>query len=180
MNLQWQPPNLNQRPLLEYLTRGLPTCPKTERNLPQLGIAQIAEPSWVDSRPTTERISTRLIEVVKNSRYILDMEDDWDEEGSPGFLETTWKRATDFVLQVALSFRRQPSGFWVEPPRILPGPIGSIDIHWKTSKRELLINVPANPKEPADYYGSGSATDVIKGKLETSAKNEWILVWLTR
>ena len=132
------------------------------------------------SKPTTERISIRLIEAVENSRYILDLEDDWDEEGSPRFQKTTWKRATDFVLQVVSSFRRQPGGFWVEPPRILPGPKGSIDIHWKTSKRELLINVPEDTGEPADYYGSGGLTDIIKGKLEISVKNEWILTWLTR
>lgn len=89
-------------------------------------------------------------------------------------------RATHFVRQVALSFRQQPTGFWIEPPRILPGPKGSIDIHWKTSKRELLINVPEDDTVPADYYGSGGATDIIKGKLETTAKNEWILAWLTR
>ncbi|MBS1808685.1 MAG: hypothetical protein JST84_10880 [Acidobacteria bacterium] len=178
MNLQLQRTSLNRGGMPEYLTRGISPWQRAERNLPQTGRSQNAVVAY--SKPATARISIRLKEAIERSRYILDLEDDWDEEGSPGFQETTWKRATDFILQVAISFRQQPHGFWIEPPRILPGPKGSLDIHWKTSKRELLINVPENMSEPADYYGSGGRTDIIKGKLETSAKNEWILTWLTR
>jgi hypothetical protein len=54
------------------------------------------------------------------------------------------------------------------------------DIHWKTSKRELLINIPASKEEPAGYYGCGSLQDAIKGRLDTQLPNEWILLWLTR
>jgi hypothetical protein len=110
---------------------------------------------------------------------MLDLKDDWDEEGSPGYKESTWYRAIQFIRNVSASFR-QSAGFWVEPPRILPGPEGSIDIHWKTSKRELLINIPESDEEPADYYGCGSLQDAIKGKLDTSLPNEWILLWLMR
>lgn len=120
-----------------------------------------------------------LAEAIHASRSILDLEDDWDEEGSPGYKEATWNRAAEFVKDVALAFH-QRSGVWVDPPRILPGPEGSIDIHWKTSKRELLINIPEHDEEPADYYGCGDPKDTIKGKLDTSLPNEWILMWLTR
>ncbi len=172
---------LTQTELPDYLTRGLArfSLRKPVGNLPQADVAGGEGMDATYSRPTTERISTRLADAIRASRYILELEDDWDEEGSPRFNEATWKRATNFVRQIALSYR-QSAGIWIDPPRILPGPKGSIDIHWKTSKRELLINVPENDTVPADYYGSGSATDIIKGKLETSTKNEWILAWLTR
>lgn len=180
MSIQVQKQILAQRGLPDYLTSGISSWQKQLSNLPQSGILQVATAPTIYSRATTQRISTRLAEAIRASRYILDLEDDWDEEGSPRFNEATWQRATNFVKQVVSSFRQQPNGFWVDPPRILPGPKGSIDIHWKTSKRELLINVPENLSEPADYYGSGGSMDIIKGKLETSAKNEWILTWLTR
>lgn len=179
MNLQLQKPGLNQRELSDYLTRGIFSRSSPGIKLPQSG-SNWTTPS-VNPRKIDKPILTRrLNDVIEASRCILDLEDDWDEEGSLRFSEATWIRATHFVKQVALSFRQQPNGFWVDPPRILPGPKGSIDIHWKTSKRELLINIPEDKKEPADYYGSGGLTDIIKGKLETSAKNEWILAWLTR
>jgi hypothetical protein len=130
--------------------------------------------------PVSGRISSRIAEVIESSRKILDLKDDWDEEGSPGYKESTWNRATQFVRDTSLSFRRG-AGFWVDPPRITPGPKGSIDIHWRTSKRELLINIPESDEEPAAYYGSGGANDIIKGKLDTSSqRNFWILTWLTR
>lgn len=132
------------------------------------------------ARPIAHHIiSSRIAEAIKASRRILDLKDDWDEEGSSGYEESTWKRAKDFVVKVTTSFH-QSRGFWVDPPRILPGPQGSIDIHWKTSMRELLINIPESKEEPADYYGCGSLQDAIKGKLDTQLPNEWILLWLTR
>ncbi len=134
----------------------------------------------IQTRSRSKRISSRIAEAIQSSRSILDLEDDWDEEGSPGYKEFVWNRATQFVKNTSLSFR-QDAGFWVDPPRILPGPKGSIDIHWRTSRRELLINIPENDEEPADYYGSGGANDIIKGKLDTSSQqNIWILAWLTR
>ena len=130
--------------------------------------------------PVSDSISVRIAEVLESSREILELKDDWDEEGSPGYKESTWNRAAQFIKDTSLSFHRD-AGFWVDPPRVLPGPEGSIDIHWRTSKRELLINIPENDEEPADYYGSGGANDIIKGKLDTSSQqNFWILAWLTR
>ena len=178
MNLQLQKTSLNLGELPESL-RGNPAWSKPISKLPQSGVSWATASPAANSRSKLDRISTRLAVAIRASRYILDLEDNWDEEGSLRFNEGTWIRATHFVKQVALSFR-QSSGIWVDPPRILPGPKASIDIHWKTSKRELLINIPEDKKEPADYYGSGGLTDIIKGKLETSAKNEWILAWLTR
>ena len=120
-----------------------------------------------------------LAEAIHASRSILDLQDDWDEEGSSGYREATWQRAAEFVKDVASAFQQRGGG-WVDPPRILPGPEGSIDLHWKTAKRELLINIPARDEEPADYYGCGDAKDTVKGKLDTALPNEWILLWLTR
>ena len=120
-----------------------------------------------------------LAEALRTSRSILDWPDDWDDEGSPRFRESTWQRATEFVKLAAMAFQ-QRFGVWIEPPRILPGPAGSIDLHWRAAERELLINIPERDEAPADYYGSGDAQDAVKGKLNTALPNEWILLWLTR
>jgi hypothetical protein len=59
---------------------------------------------------------------------------------------------------------------------ILPGPYGSIDLHWRTPKRELLINVPDDAEGPASYYGDDreeGTGNAIRGKnLDTSADSE--------
>lgn len=145
----------------------------------QRRLQTVGRPIPFQERPAPKRISSRIAEAIQSSRYILALKDDWDEEGSKNYEETTWSRSVNWVKEAALTFRKQ-RGLWVEPPRILPGPEGSIDIHWKTAKRELLINVPENLQEPADYYGCGDPKDTLKGKLDTSLSNEWILVWLMK
>ena len=118
-----------------------------------------------------------VLDAIRESRRILELEDDWDDEGSPGYTESTWKRATDFLLNDSLRLW-QEYRIRVEVPRILPGPDGSIDIHWRVNQRELLINIPASEGELASYYGDDQADGIIKGTLKTSARNQWLMMWL--
>jgi hypothetical protein len=140
------------------------------------------EPQTVESKyaaPDEDRLSLdpSISEAIESSRRILSLEDNWDEEGSIAYRESTWTRATHFIQNVTVNHWRI-SKSWVIPPRILPGPEGSIDIHWRTPGKELLINVPADEDISAGYYGSGNTKDTIKGKLDTSLPNLWILAWL--
>lgn len=128
-------------------------------------------------------INPELSDAIQASRAILELNDDWDSDGSPGYSEATLNRATTFLL---ISARR----YWddhqkkLPAPRILPGPDGSIDLHWKTPQRELLINIPADPAAPAGYYGDDKedgSENAIRGKrLNTSLYSEWIIAWLMR
>ena len=78
------------------------------------------------------QLNHTLAEAMRASRRLLDLADDWDEEGSPSFREATWRRATEFVKLAAGAFQ-QRFGVWVEPPRILPGPEGSImEQNWRS------------------------------------------------
>jgi len=130
-------------------------------------------------RRNRQVISPSILAAIEASRSILDLPDNWDEEGSPSYAESTWERATIFI-KVTTSAYRRIVGSWIEPPKITPGPDGSIDIRWKSAKRTLLINIPANKDDIADFYGDDKATDIIKGTLDTSSSNQWILMWLTR
>lgn len=125
-----------------------------------------------------EQLIPEIIRAIEAARNILDRTDDWDGEGSVGYAESTWNRATEFLKSSAFALKVH-SDRETEAPRILPGPEGSIDLHWKTDTHELLINIPAAHEEPADFYGDSGSSNWIKGKLDTSAQNEWILMWLT-
>jgi hypothetical protein len=51
-------------------------------------------------------------------------------------------------------------------PDITGGPDGSIDIHWKGEGYEVLLDVPADPLIPANYYADdGNYGAQVKGKL---------------
>ena len=109
---------------------------------------------------------------------MLDLADDWDGEGSPGYEETTWQRAVDFLVRNAARLYAE-YGVLIEGPKIRKGPRGSIDLHWRTPTRELLLNVPADVDALADYYGDdGAGGHVIKGTLNPTEENAWLLMWL--
>ncbi|MBI4661430.1 MAG: hypothetical protein HY735_21620 [Verrucomicrobia bacterium] len=67
----------------------------------------------------------------------------------------------------------------IPPPKILPGPDGSIDVHWKTKTCELLVNVPAGSNQRADFYGDDYGSLRIKGTIDPENPSSGLLFWLT-
>ncbi len=124
-----------------------------------------------------------ILEAIEQSKNILTFKDDWDGEGSPAYKAATWQRAAAFLRHSALQLW-QAHQVILDVPKILPGPVGSIDLHWKTDRRELLINIPEALDEPANFYGDDSvSTDhllgqMVKGILDTSKDSQWLLMWL--
>lgn len=129
--------------------------------------------------PSVPRISVRIADAVESSRRILELPENWDEEGSPAYAYQTWERAAQFVVQTAIA-QRKKSGVWVDPPKITPGPDGSIDVRWKVPYRSALINFPAAETEPIQFFGSDGEIESIRGTLDLSTPNQWILMWLMR
>jgi hypothetical protein len=132
--------------------------------------------------PSASEINS-LKEAIDKSRSILQLKDNWDDAGSVRYSESTWNRAQFFLMSNALRLWRSHRRCFAAP-RILPGPEGSIDLHWKTADRELLINVPARLEGSISYYGDdkGEGTkNAIRGKnLESSTDAEWIFLWLMK
>jgi len=133
--------------------------------------------SGLDSPVPPELAS--LAQTLNRSGELLELADDWDEQGSPGYQESTLERARHFVWTSALRLW-EAFELSIDIPRILPGPDGSIDIHWKHGQRQLFANVPADDDKPATYYGDDRSQNVVKGSLDTSAQQEWLLLWLTK
>ena len=124
-----------------------------------------------------------VLDVIRAARAEIPSDDNWDEQGSPGYSESTWHRVEKFLIGNALHFlRRHRTCF--PPPEISPGPNGSIDLFWRTNKRELLINVPADFQRLPSYYGDDreeGTENAIRGKkMNESADNDWIFLWLTK
>ena len=117
--------------------------------------------------------------LIESSRKMLELEKDWDGEGAIPIAESTWQRAVDFLRGAASTLWRKYN-LQLESPTIVPASDGSIDLHWKLSRRELLINVPSGQGQWADYYGDNKqGGNVVKGNLDTAAPNHWLFVWLT-
>jgi hypothetical protein len=116
---------------------------------------------------------------VERSRSILLLENDWDGEGSIGYAENTWLRATRF-LECGASALAERCEVDLPVPRIGPGPEGSIDLHWHWPGRELLVNVPPTEDEPITFYGDdGAGVAAIRGEVAKCSSNLWLMEWLT-
>ncbi len=136
-----------------------------------------SSPTQVTGSTNAPRIQ-RMEQAIQEARWILDLWDDWDDQGSPGYAEATWQRAIDFLMKNTLALW-EDFGVHVDPPNIDPGPNGSIDLHWQTDGYELLINVPADTNTPVAHYGDNRAGRITKGPLDLSAPNHLLLLWLT-
>jgi hypothetical protein len=120
---------------------------------------------------------TTLLQAIESSRELLNLPEDWDEAGSPPIEEATWRKATEFLKRhTGLLYAKY--GIVLPTPRIAPGPDGSLDFHWKTGRRELLLNVPRGD-EPASFYGDSYGTNSIKGQLDVRAFDPGLFTWLT-
>lgn len=115
--------------------------------------------------------------VLLKSRQILELKDDWDGQGSPGYTKMVWERAYKFVMHSAIEALKGYSVV-IQAPKILPGPDGSIDIHWKTDTRELLVNIPKSSNELAQFYGDDYGSLQIKGTIDPDNPSSALLMWL--
>ena len=114
---------------------------------------------------------------ITASKSILELEDDWDDQGSPRYAEATWQRAADFLVRQA-GFARANLGRELPVPKILPGPKASIDLHWKLAGFELLVNIPSDAAQPATFCGDDYRNSCIRGNLNPAEEIRGLVVWL--
>ncbi|MCP4697502.1 MAG: hypothetical protein GY862_11710, partial [Gammaproteobacteria bacterium] len=111
----------------------------------------------------------KIAESIEESKYILELEKDWDGEGGEKYSYSTWFRAIDFLTKYA-GWALNAFGHIIDNPEIFHSENSSIDMLWKTKKYRLLINFPADSTIPASFYGDDFKFDKIKGTFEPSEK----------
>ena len=107
-----------------------------------------------------------VFDAIEKSRYILKLEDNWDDEGSPKYDFDTWKRSVLFVANYSKLIYERFSKV-ILAPQIYHSIKGSIDLLWKNSNYQLLINIPSGNK-PAKFYGDNYDLDNIEGTFDPS------------
>ena len=141
--------------------------------------AHTEQPRWFLRKlsPATPALYP-LDEIIEASRAILELELDEDEAQAP-YAEETWTRAVEFLRRNA-KWIWDTLGLVVDLPEILPGPDGSIDLHWDYPGYEMLINIPADPTNKAGFYGDDRGEIQIKGSFDPRSHNYGVLLWLAR
>lgn len=123
-------------------------------------------------------VNLGLADEVADSQSLLELEDDWDGEGSPGYREQTWQRAIALLLAIASRLQETPH-LRLSAAEIMPGSYGNIDFELRTSDRMLLCSVPPDQESPVRYYGHDvSRRNTTKGMLDLDSSTQWLAGWL--
>jgi len=150
-----------------------------ESGADQVGLRWPVEEPPSEHRPPPRTECTPLLEAVYSSVHLLELPEDFDQEGSPGYSAETWRRAIGFLLSLAGALHERDA-IALPRPKILPAGAGSIDLHWKSSQYELLVNVPANPQLPVEYYGDNARGQMpIESHCPATAPDRKLVAWVS-
>ena len=129
----------------------------------------------------TFKLPFQLIDLrdeIEKSKYLLTLEEDWDDEGGRPVSFDTWKAGINLLIE-NISYIFQKTGIILDTPKINPGPEDSIDLLWRNEKYRLLINVPSNLDRQIECYGDdNSGGNSIKVKFKPSSLQRSWVVWL--
>lgn len=138
-------------------------------------LAYIKRKRHIISSDFEEKINQRI-------DHISSLEANWDEEGGIPYNQDPLDRMKSFVLNLKKElFERYniPLTF----PYILPGPEGSIDIHWKNNQFTLLINIPNIANEEITIAGYENKfhnrRNVIKRSTDYQSALRELLLWFS-
>ena len=113
-------------------------------------------------------------DVVGAAHGLLELRANWDGEGSERVDIAAWSQAVSFTLRV----QGRLSGRTAKP-RFGVGSEGSVDVHWRGERGELLINFPSRAKGAPKYYGDNTEGGKIYGLLSVTSATE-IARWVGR
>ena len=106
----------------------------------------------------------------ETKKRLLALEEDWDGDGAPAYQEESIEAAADFLYELV----EKSEVLEATRVRILPASEGSIDLHWKSPRFELLVNF--RPDGSVSYYGDDYCENSIQGK--TRPKPGFIACWM--
>jgi hypothetical protein len=139
---------------------------------------RVPAPYFVSANPPQhqfDREMEKVEEEIRSSRYIIGLQNDYQEEDFVPYAETTWKRAIGFFRRMAIH-AISCRFFDVKLPIVGPAGNGSIDIFWELPDRTLLINFPAGDV-PATYYGVKPGSE-ISGRIDPNFARPELILWL--
>lgn len=82
-------------------------------------------------------------EIIKESEFILTLEDNWDDEWAKWFSEDLWNKSVS-IIKTIYSKLPWKITFDLVRPNILPTINWEIDISWRHEDYSILIEIPQN------------------------------------
>ena len=119
-----------------------------------------------------------LVQEIEASKFILNLNENWDENGALPISPILYETAICFLQNYA-TFISKKYKTVIETPSINPVKNGSIDLEWHTSNVQLLINIrdTQNAYFYGDYYNNDSP---IKGSVSVKTVEPFFAAWMLK
>ena len=119
-----------------------------------------------------------ILKVIDESKSLLSLGDNWDEEGALAIPKDIWNRAINFLKNYS-EYILHDKATIIKAPQINPCRDGSIDMSWRTPKARMLINFKNDGSDLAHYYGDYyNSINSIKGYVKTDEIQEFLATWM--
>ena len=106
-----------------------------------------------------------LLSVFKESESILELENDWDDNGSLKYEIQTWKATILFIIDYSVTLLND-FNTTIDKPKIYNGPSGSIDILWEYDTYTFLVNIAKDGLNASFYADNTINTQRIRGEFK--------------
>ena len=144
-----------------------------DREMKQIFIVRTPQREFWILETKSTAINDSLSKEIDEARKMLELDNDWDGEGAVKISRKTWQKALDFLNRHKLMWELEQN-----VPTISPLHNGSIDLHWKNDKFELLINIQED-SDLAGVYGDDYKTVQIKRYLDLKKTYPAFLILLS-
>jgi hypothetical protein len=123
-----------------------------------------------------------LVDEINDSKYILKLEDDWDNMGAVTISSELYEKAISFLLMYAIYIYKDDNKTVVQAPEINPCCNGTIDFSWSTLGARMLINIKyKSGKYIASFFGYPTSTKLpIEGLIDMSNIDKDMASWMKK
>jgi hypothetical protein len=122
----------------------------------------------------------RIKDIVENSRNILELENDWDDNGALASKDYIYYRSIEILVRYAQSVFVNHQ-LVIDNPEINLCRDGSIDLEWRKKGLMLLINIQNKENIDIHYYGEDyNKNTILKGFLDSFKLNLDLVFWMRK
>lgn len=123
---------------------------------------------------------TSIHKSIQSSKSILDLKEDWDEDGALACRPLIYTRAIEFLVRYSNEVLVSHN-ISIDFPEINLAKDGSIDLEWRNENYILLINFLNSEKLEIHYYGEDTnSKTIIKGSIDYNSINKDLAFWMQK
>lgn len=133
-----------------------------------------------DTHTSINSLFDNLNRVVEESKKLLDLEEDWDDDGALICKPEVYKNAVDLLI-VYTKFIYTTYLINIKDPEINLCKDGSIDIEWRDRNYICLLNIQNEDDFLVHYFAEEFISKtIIKGFLNSKTVNEDLAFWMKK